>query len=48
MEDYIPINFGLITHPANWLIIVLMVWIFLIFAHEVAKLTVETHPDMQA
>lgn len=25
--DRIPLNFALLSHPANWLIILLMVWI---------------------
>ena len=31
------INFDLISHPANWLIIILMIWVALIGFHEFHK-----------
>ena len=32
--DNIPLNWTVLAHPANWIIIVLMVWIFVIGMHE--------------
>jgi hypothetical protein len=37
MPDWVPLNFGLMRHPANWIIVVLMIVFASMGAHVIVS-----------